>query len=189
MKTKLSAALFLAISAVFVGVSCAKPEAEAETKAVAASSAANIPPLLSKSGLPIIKKSPTWTLKDVDGREVKSSDFKGKVVVVDFWATWCPPCRKEIPDYIALQKKYADRGLVILGVSLDEISPAEVKAFGEKLKMNYPILVGDADIADAFGGIEGLPTAFVIDRDGNVRHTKVGLADAAAYEKLIESLL
>lgn len=190
MKTKFSAALLLATSVVLAGVSCAKTESEAESKAaVAASPTAGIPPLLAKPALPILKKAPSWTLKDVDGREVKSTDFKGKVVVIDFWATWCPPCRKEIPDYIAMQKKYADRGLVILGISLDEITPAEVKAFGEKLKMNYPILVGDADTADAFGGIEGLPTAFVIDREGNVRHVKVGLANAEAYEKLIASLL
>lgn len=140
--------------------------------------------------LPALGKAPGWTLRDVDGREVKSTDFKGKVVVVDFWATWCPPCRREIPGYIELQKKYGERGLVILGFSVDELSPAEVKAFGERMKMNYPILMADGDVAGAFGGVQGLPTAFVIDREGQVRHAKVGMArDAKAYEALIVSLL
>ncbi|MFA6961392.1 MAG: TlpA disulfide reductase family protein [Opitutaceae bacterium] len=148
-----------------------------------------VPPLLARSALPVLGKAPDWKLKDVDGHEVKASDFKGKVVVIDFWATWCPPCRKEIPDYITWQKKYADRGLVILGFSVDELTPAEVKAFGVKMKMNYPILMADGDDAGAFGGVQALPTAFVIDREGNIRYTKVGLTDSEAYEKLIASLL
>jgi peroxiredoxin len=138
---------------------------------------------------PVIRPAPTWTLKQVDGREVRSTDFKGKVVLVDFWATWCPPCRKEMPAYEALHKKYAERGLVILGLSLDEIEPAEVKRFGESMKVSYPLIMADAKVAEAFGGIEALPTTFLIDRTGNIRHVKVGLTDMAAYEKLIGSLL
>ena len=148
------------------------------------------PAMPAAAALPQMGKAPAWTLRDVDGKEVKSADFKGKVVVVDFWATWCPPCRKEIPAYIEMQKKYADRGLVILGFSVDELTPAEVKAFGVQMKMNYPILMADSETAGLFGGVQGFPTAFVIDRDGNVRHVKLGLArDAQAYEALIVSLL
>ena len=148
------------------------------------------PPAASApAALPVLRRAPEWTLKDVDGREVKSADYKGKVVVVDFWATWCPPCRKELPEYVAMQKKYAERGLVILGFSVDELPPAEVKAFGEKMKINYPLIMADGATAEAFGGVEGLPTAFVIDREGNIRHVKVGLSDPAAYEALIASLL
>ncbi|MCS6245078.1 MAG: TlpA family protein disulfide reductase [Opitutus sp.] len=159
------------------------------TAGAQSSAAGPVPPLLARSTLPVLGKAPAWVLRDVEGREVKSSDYKGKVVVVDFWATWCPPCRKEIPDYIAWQKKYADRGLVILGLSLDEAPASVVKAFGDKMKINYPLVMADAATAEAFGGVEGLPTAFVIDREGNIRHRKVGLSDPAAYEKLIASLL
>lgn len=151
--------------------------------------AAPAPASSARAALPVLRKAPDWTLKDVNGREVKSADYKGKVVVVDFWATWCPPCRKELPEYVAMQKKYADRGLVILGFSLDELPPADVKAFGEKMAINYPLIMADAETAEAFGGVEGLPTAFVIDREGYIRHVKVGLADPAAYEALIASLL
>jgi thiol-disulfide isomerase/thioredoxin len=153
------------------------------------SAVGQVPPLLARPTLPILGKAPTWVLRDVDGREVKSSDYLGKVVVVDFWATWCPPCRKEIPEYIAWQKKYADRGLVILGFSMDEAPASEVKAFGVKMKVNYPLLMANGATAEAFGGIEGLPTSFIIDREGNIRHRKVGLTDPDAYEKLIASLL
>jgi thiol-disulfide isomerase/thioredoxin len=139
--------------------------------------------------LPVLKAAPAWTLKDVNGREVKSADFKGKVVVVDFWATWCAPCRKEMPLYDALQKKYADRGLVILGFSLDDLEPSEVKQVGEQLKVGYPLIMADTDIADSFGSFEKMPTAFLIDREGNIRHMKSWELEVAEYEKLIVSLL
>lgn len=141
--------------------------------------------------LPVLRPAPTWTLKDVDGREVKSTDFAGKVVVVDFWATWCAPCRKEMPEYEALRQKYADRGLVILGMSLDDgVEQAELKRFGAEMKVTYPLLVADVETAGSFGDFEGLlPTAYLIDREGNIRHVKTGLADMAAYEAMIVSLL
>ncbi len=139
--------------------------------------------------LPVLRPAPSWTLKDVNGREVKSTDFKGKVVVVDFWATWCAPCRQEMPLYDALQKKYADRGLVILGFSLDDLEPSEVKQVGEQLKVNYPLIMANTDVGDTFGSFEKMPTAFLIDRAGNIRHMKSWDTDLAEYEKLIVSLL
>lgn len=144
---------------------------------------------VTAASLPVLRKAPEWTLKDVSGRDVKSSDFKGKVMLVDFWATWCAPCRKEIPEYVAWQKKYAERGLVILGMSLDEAPPAEVKQFGEIMKINYPLLVAGETVPGAYGEFEYIPTAFLVDREGNIRHMKTGPADMAAFEKLIESLL
>ncbi len=133
--------------------------------------------------------APAWTLADLEGREVKSADFAGKVVVVDFWATWCPPCREEIPGYIALQEKYREQGLVIVGVSLDQGGPRVVKDFAEKMKINYPLVMGDEAVVDAFGGVEGIPTTFVIGRDGQIVHKKVGYAPEAEMEAVIKSAL
>lgn len=139
--------------------------------------------------LPVVGKAPAWTLKDVNGQAVSSTDFKGKVVVLDFWATWCPPCRSEIPGYVKLQKKYADKGLVIVGVSLDQQGPPVVKAFMKNQGVDYTIVMGDDDITQAFGGVEAIPTTFLIDRDGNIRHRKVGAMETDEYERYIESVL
>lgn len=133
--------------------------------------------------------APAWTLRDLSGKFVKSDEFKGKVVIVDFWATWCPPCRAEIPGFVGLYKRYGDKGLVIVGVSLDQQGAAVVKSFVEKFGVNYPIVMGDAKIAEAFGGVEALPTTFVIDRQGRVVRTHVGFADAETFEKDIKPLL
>lgn len=86
--------------------------------------------------------APDWQLTDVDGKPVKLSDFKGKVIILDFWATWCPPCRAEIPGFVAIQKKYADRSFTVIGVSLDEQGPSMVKPFMRQLGMNYPVVMG-----------------------------------------------
>ena len=135
------------------------------------------------------KQAPAWELKDVEGNTIKSSDFKGKVVVLDFWATWCGPCRAEIPSFIALQDKYGKDGLVVVGVSLDEEGASVVKPFMKRNKINYPIVMADTRIADLFGGVEGIPTTFVIDRDGKIAAKHVGLTSKAAFEKEIKPLL
>jgi len=135
------------------------------------------------------KAAPAWTLKDLDGKPVSSTQFKGKVVVLDFWATWCPPCRREIPGYVDLQKKYEKDGLVIVGVSLDQKGPGVVKAFAEKYGINYQLVMGDESVQEAFGGIEAIPTTFIIDREGKIRDRKVGAEDTATYEQTIKRYL
>jgi thiol-disulfide isomerase/thioredoxin len=110
------------------------------------------------------KAAPEWQLSDVDGKAVKLSDFKGKVVILDFWATWCPPCRAEIPGFVAIQKKYADKGFTMIGVSLDQQGPSVVKSFMHSFGMNYPVVMGNPKIVVDYGGITAIPTTFVIDR-------------------------
>ena len=97
-------------------------------------------------------RAPVWELKDPEGKLVKSSDFDGKVVILDFWATWCPPCKAEIPGFIELQKKYGAKGLVVVGVSLDEQGPSVVKQFMTRFAMNYPVVMGNLKIMQDFGG-------------------------------------
>ena len=133
--------------------------------------------------------APAWQLKDMDGKPVKLADFKGKVVILDFWATWCPPCRKEIPGFIALQKKYAGKGVSVVGVSLDEGGAAAVKSFVKQNGMNYPVVLGDQQIAMAYGGITSIPTTFVIDKDGNVAAVHEGYTEQGEFEKEINQLL
>ena len=141
---------------------------------------------LAVSGQP----APAWKLKDPDGREVSSDQFKGKVVIVDFWATWCQPCISEIPGYIELQKKYGPAGLVIVGVAYREFTgPATVKKFAQDKGMNYAVVIGDETIAEAFGGIEGIPSTFLINRDGRIVHHKLGAMPHEEYEKIVQQAL
>lgn len=133
--------------------------------------------------------SPAWELKGVDSKPVKSSDFAGKVVILDFWATWCGPCRMEIPGFIELQKQYADKGLVVVGVALDQDGASVVKPFMDKMGINYPVVLGDETIVNAFGGVEGIPTTFIIDRNGQIVGKHVGYAAKAEFEAEIKPFL
>lgn len=131
--------------------------------------------------------APAWKLKDVNGREISSEHYKGKVVIVDFWATWCVPCRAEIPGYIELQKKYRKDGLVIIGVACDQGKNAvqAVKDFMKKNGMNYQVVMADDNTQTLFGGMDGIPTTFVIDRAGNIRDRKEGFEPTAAVEEAL----
>ena len=132
--------------------------------------------------------TPPFLVSDLNGRSVSTAQLKGKVVLVNFWATWCPPCREEIPELVSLQEKYKD-GLQIIGVSMDEdASPGEVRAFAAKAGINYPVVMGK-DIAKEYGGVPALPTSFVVNRDGGVVQKHVGILQRDEVETEIRALL
>ncbi|HTG43967.1 MAG TPA: TlpA disulfide reductase family protein [Verrucomicrobiae bacterium] len=133
--------------------------------------------------------APAWTLKDMDGKTVASTNFLGKVVLLDFWATWCPPCRQEIPGFINLQTKYGPEGLVVIGVDVGPEESSVVKDFMKSLGINYLVVAGDDKIDAAFGGIEGLPTTFVIDRAGQIVSRHMGFRPEMVFEAAIKPLL
>jgi peroxiredoxin len=133
--------------------------------------------------------APNWELKDVNDKTIHSADFKGKIIILDFWATWCAPCRVEIPGFIALQKKYSQQGLVVVGASVDEGGASMVKQFMEKLSVNYPVVLADEKMQDQFGGIEVVPTTFVIDREGHIVKKYFSLTDESEFEQEIKPLL
>lgn len=130
---------------------------------------------------------PPFTTADLDGRRFSTSSLRGKVVIVNFWATWCPPCRAEIPDLIALQEKYKD-ALQIVGVSQDEVPPEQVKAFATAHKINYPIVMTTNEIERLFPGIQALPTSFVLDREGRLVQKHVGMLNPDMIELEARSL-
>jgi peroxiredoxin len=140
------------------------------------------------AGLPG-KAAPDFALPDLSGKTVRLSDFKGKVVLLDFWATWCVPCREEIPAFIQLQRQYASRGFTVLGIALDDEGAAVVKPFAQKLGVNYPLVIGNTQIAAAYGGIQAVPTAFLIGRDGMILRMFVSPRDKSAWEQTIQSAL
>ena len=131
--------------------------------------------------------APAFTLTDLNGKPVSLADFRGKVVVLNFWATWCPPCRREIPDFIDLQREYGSRGVQIVGIALDE--PEKVQAFARQNGMNYPVLLGSDEISMKYGGIEGIPTTFIIDRDGKIVNRFEGFRPREVFEAEIKQLL
>lgn len=133
--------------------------------------------------------APSWTLQNLEGQTVSSEAFEGKVVILDFWATWCPPCREEIPGFIELQKQYGADGLVVVGVAYDQEGAKVVAPFVEKTGINYPVLLGTEEMADRFGGIEGFPTTFIIDRQSQVVARHVGYRPKSVFEKEIQPLL
>jgi len=125
--------------------------------------------------------APVFTARDLDGHEVSSASLRGKVVLVNFWATWCPPCRAEIPDLVRLQEKYRDR-LQIIGVSEDESGPEVVRRFAADHQVNYPIVMTTPEIEKMFPGISALPTSFLIDRDSRIVQKHVGMLTAQVTE-------
>ena len=131
-----------------------------------------------------------FTLKDSNGATVRLSDYKGKVVLLNFWATWCGPCKVEIPEFVEAYNKYRDKGFVILGVlSEDEPTPKDLHDFMGEFKMNYPVLQAHEELAESFGPLWALPTSFIIDRKGQVCSKHMGPVSKEVLEREISGLL
>lgn len=164
----------------FVALSGCQKENQARTK----SAAENVTHIRGDEN-----KAPDFTLPNVAGEKVSLSDFKGKIVIVDFWATWCPPCRRGIPDLIEIQNEYKDK-VAVIGISLDrENTKAGVPAFVEKMGINYPILYFTDKVINDFGGVNAIPTTFIIDRKGIIVNKMVGLYPKSEYEKQLKNLI
>lgn len=135
------------------------------------------------------KKAPEFSLKDSDGKNLSLADYKGKVVLLNFWATWCGPCRVEIPWFVEFEQKYKDHGFAVIGVSMDDDGWKAVKPYIAEKHMNYRIVVGDDAVGSLYGGVDNLPTTFLIDREGNIAATHVGLVSKNDYQNEILQLL
>jgi cytochrome c biogenesis protein CcmG/thiol:disulfide interchange protein DsbE len=133
--------------------------------------------------------APDFTLKDAQGRAVKLSDFRGQVVLLDFWATWCGPCKIEIPWFIDLQRRHKDRGFTVLGVAMDDEGWDVVKPFIQEMGVNYRVVIGNDMTAQLYGGIGNLPTTFLIDREGRVATVLVGVSGRREFDEGVEKLL
>ena len=136
----------------------------------------------SQFGHDSLRTVPDLSLTDLNGSAIHTADYKNKVVLVNFWAAWCVPCAEEVPQFIALQKKYQGQGLQVIGFSVDD-DAQELQSFYRKYQMNYPVVPSDIKTADAFGGVLGLPTTFVIGRDSRIHSKHTGVTDFSVLER------
>lgn len=134
-------------------------------------------------------KAPQFELRDLNGRPVRLSDYQGKVVLINFWATWCPPCRAEMPDLVRLQREYGKQGLQIIGITYPPEQKAQVRRFANGLKVNYPIVLGTRELKTRFSSDETLPLTVVINRDGNVIDIISGILLREEFDEKIKPLL
>jgi thiol-disulfide isomerase/thioredoxin len=136
-----------------------------------------------------VRKAPPLVLKDLRGRTLRLTDYKGKVVLLNFWATWCPPCRAEIPELVKWQREYRGRGLQVIGVTYPPETVGEVRRFTRRLKVNYPVALGTKEMKALFFQGETLPVTVLIDREGNVRDLIEGILLPEEFEQKIKPLL
>jgi peroxiredoxin len=135
-----------------------------------------------------LRPAPDFSLTDLAGKKLRLSDYRGQVILLDFWASWCDPCKREIPHFIEMQNRYGPQGLQVVGISMDDDEKL-AREFQEQFKMNYPVAMGSAQLASQYGGILGLPIAFLIDRQGRIAARHVGATEAAVFEAEIRKLL
>jgi peroxiredoxin len=132
--------------------------------------------------------APDFTVTDIDGRKLSLADYKGKVVLLNFWATWCAPCRTEIPHFVEMQNKFGPDGFQVIGISMDD-DAKPVREFAQQYKLNFPVAVGDDKLAERFGGVLGLPVNFIIDREGRIYTRHLGATDVSVFDQEVKELL
>jgi thiol-disulfide isomerase/thioredoxin len=135
------------------------------------------------------RPAPDFELTSLDGRRVKLSDFRGKAVLLNFWATWCSPCKVEMPWFVDLQKKYGNEGLVVIGVAMDDTDTPKIAQFASQMGVNYPVLLGTDKVSEDYGNVQFLPTSFYIDREGNFVGKGVGLLARKEIEDNVQKAL
>jgi peroxiredoxin len=133
--------------------------------------------------------APDFTLQSLDGKTIRLSDFRGKAVVLNFWATWCGPCKIEMPWFVDLQKQYGPAGVQFLGVAMDDASTKDIAEFTQSMNVNYPILIGKEAVGDAYGGVQFLPETFYLDRDGKIVDKAFGLKGRGEIEDDVKKIL
>jgi thiol-disulfide isomerase/thioredoxin len=138
---------------------------------------------------PTGKAAPDFTLQTLDGKNVSLSSFRGKGVLLNFWATWCGPCKIEMPWFVELQKEYGSQGLQIVGVAMDDSSTQDIQNFVKEMGVNYPVLIGKEAVGQAYGGVDVLPTTFFIDRDGKIVAREFGLQSRSLFVDNIKKAL
>jgi cytochrome c biogenesis protein CcmG/thiol:disulfide interchange protein DsbE len=182
--------IYIILTLMFVINGCDKKESEpvqqTDVKTKEQTAKPSVGEVSADSGY---ESAPSFTLQNINGESVSLSDFSGKVVILDFWATWCPPCKKEIPHFIELYEQYKDKGCAIVGIALDREGIDIVKPFVQKNAINYPVLLPDGRVAQAYGGINSIPTTFVIDSAGKIRRKYVGYRDKSVFEADIKEFL
>ncbi len=133
-------------------------------------------------------QAPEFTLEDLNGNKMSLSDMSGKVIFLNVWATWCSPCKKEIPDFIEAYEQYKDKGLEIIGISIDSISQSKVFKFTEKYKMNYPVAMVTSQVTKDYGPFRAIPVTIIIDKNRKVRHRQIGWVDKKFIEEWFTKL-
>jgi peroxiredoxin len=133
--------------------------------------------------------APDFSLESLDGKTLRLSDLRGKAVLLNFWATWCGPCKIEMPWFVDLQKQYGSQGLQIVGVAMDDASKEDISKFAKEMGVNYPILIGKESVGDQYGGVPALPESFLISRDGKIVDKIIGLRGKADIEEAVKKAL
>ncbi|SMO60576.1 Peroxiredoxin [Fodinibius sediminis] len=169
--------------------SCAADRKNSQVQSPAVTASASYPAEASRTDTSRkLKDAPDFTLEKMNGERFTLSDHEGKVVVLNIWATWCGPCRKEIPDFVEIQEEMREDGVLFVGVSLDEEGWEVVRPFAKKYKVNYPLVVDDGSVFDGYGPFRGIPMTFIINKKGKVEYVAPGMVNKNMIKPALEKL-